>query len=77
MSATPTIETGIILQCRRKRAVFSQRKFVAECGSKIVFNLDRTGAIVNTDLDHEKCKTGCKACEDRLKQATKIILKNP
>lgn len=56
----------------RKASVAKQRKFLAGCGGKVTFNLDRSGSIVSVKPEHKKCEQ----CKDTMKNAVKIIFKS-
>ncbi len=68
------IQTGIIIHCRRRKAIHTKRKFLAACGSKVTFNLDAHGFIVFTESDNARCKPGCEHCKKKIQDSSKIVL---
>lgn len=71
---TAPIQSGIIIHCRRRKAIATRRKFLAACGSKVTFNLDHHGCIVNTESDNAHCKPGCEHCKKKIQESCKIVL---
>jgi hypothetical protein len=61
--------------CRRgsKPPWRKERKFKADCGSKVIFAVSSSNEIKQITLEQSNCKAGCVACAAMIEKATAII----
>jgi hypothetical protein len=76
-SDIPLVKQIAPIICRRGRSsVAITRKFIAECGTKIIVNVGARGGILKMEPEYP-CKAGkeCDHCKDRMSKI-RILIEN-